>query len=75
MPNRDAANISLNLLKAAQGEGITVGPILLGAAKPVHILVRRRDGSPFRQYLSALAVAQAATGRRFVAGLRDLVVA
>jgi malate dehydrogenase (oxaloacetate-decarboxylating)(NADP+) len=38
MPNRDAANISLNLLKAAQGDGITVGPILLGAARPVHIL-------------------------------------
>lgn len=38
MPNLDAANISFNLLKAASGEGITVGPILLGAAKPVHII-------------------------------------
>ena len=38
MPNLDAANIAFNLLKAANGDGITVGPILLGAAKPVHIL-------------------------------------
>ena len=38
MPNLDAANIAFNLLKIAAGEGITIGPILLGAAKPVHIL-------------------------------------
>jgi malate dehydrogenase (oxaloacetate-decarboxylating)(NADP+) len=38
MPNVDAANIAFNLLKETNGEGITVGPILLGAAKPVHIL-------------------------------------
>jgi malate dehydrogenase (oxaloacetate-decarboxylating)(NADP+) len=38
MPNVDAANISYNLLKIAAGNGITVGPILLGAASPVHIL-------------------------------------
>ena len=38
MPNLDAANIAYNLLKTASGEGITVGPILLGAAKPLHIL-------------------------------------
>jgi malate dehydrogenase (oxaloacetate-decarboxylating)(NADP+) len=38
MPNLDAANIAFNLLKTTAGEGITVGPILLGAAKPVHIL-------------------------------------
>jgi malate dehydrogenase (oxaloacetate-decarboxylating)(NADP+) len=38
MPNLDAANISYNLLKVAAGNGITVGPILLGAAKPVHII-------------------------------------
>ena len=35
---RDAANITFNLLKTVSGDGITVGPILLGAAKPVHIL-------------------------------------
>ena len=38
MPNVDAANISYNLLRIAAGGGITVGGILLGAAKPVHIL-------------------------------------
>jgi malate dehydrogenase (oxaloacetate-decarboxylating)(NADP+) len=38
MPTLDAANISFNLLKTAAGAGITIGPILLGAAKPVHIL-------------------------------------
>ena len=37
-PTLDAANIAFNLLKTASGEGMTVGPILLGAAKPVHIL-------------------------------------
>jgi malate dehydrogenase (oxaloacetate-decarboxylating)(NADP+) len=38
MPDIDAANISYNLLKTAAGGGIAVGPVLLGAAKPVHIL-------------------------------------
>ncbi|MFN8754522.1 MAG: NADP-dependent malic enzyme [Burkholderiales bacterium] len=38
MPTLDAANISFNLLKTAAGGGITIGPILLGAAKPVHIV-------------------------------------
>ncbi len=37
-PNIDAANISYNLLKSAAGNGIAVGPILLGSDKPVHIL-------------------------------------
>jgi malate dehydrogenase (oxaloacetate-decarboxylating)(NADP+) len=38
MPTLDAANISFNLLKIASSENVTVGPILLGAARPVHIL-------------------------------------
>ena len=38
MPNLDAANISFNLIKATVGDGITVGPMLLGAARPAHIL-------------------------------------
>src|SRR5262249_42144244 len=37
MPTLDAANISFNLLKVTGGSGITVGPILLGAARPVHV--------------------------------------
>jgi malate dehydrogenase (oxaloacetate-decarboxylating)(NADP+) len=38
MPTLDAANISFNMLKMVAGGGVTVGPILLGLAKPVHIL-------------------------------------
>ena len=38
MPNIDAANIAYNLLKTTAGGNIAVGPMLLGAAKPVHIL-------------------------------------
>ncbi len=38
MPTLDAANISFNLLKTAAGDGITIGPVLLGTAKPVHII-------------------------------------
>ncbi|MCL4799543.1 MAG: NADP-dependent malic enzyme [Burkholderiales bacterium] len=38
MPTLEAANISFNLLKTAAGDGVTVGPILLGAAAPAHIL-------------------------------------
>ena len=62
MPSVDAANISYNLLKIAAGNGITVGPILLGTAKPVHILepavsVRRIVN------MTALAVVDAQTQR------------
>jgi malate dehydrogenase (oxaloacetate-decarboxylating)(NADP+) len=38
MPTLDAANIAFNLLKTAAGDGITVGPILLGCAGSVHIM-------------------------------------
>ena len=38
MPTLDAANIAFNLLKTASGGGITIGPILLGSAMPVHIV-------------------------------------
>jgi malate dehydrogenase (oxaloacetate-decarboxylating)(NADP+) len=38
LPNIDAANIAYNLLKTAAGGNIAVGPVLLGASKPVHIL-------------------------------------
>ena len=38
MPNIDAANISYNLLKTAAGGNIAIGPVLLGANKPMHIL-------------------------------------
>lgn len=38
MPTLDAANITFNVLKMAAGNGITIGPMLLGAAKPIGIL-------------------------------------
>jgi len=38
MPNIDAANITFHIMRAL-GDGITVGPLLLGAAQPVHIMV------------------------------------
>ncbi|OGA20977.1 MAG: hypothetical protein A3H34_02695 [Betaproteobacteria bacterium RIFCSPLOWO2_02_FULL_67_19] len=38
MPTLDAANIAFNLLKTTAGDGVTIGPILLGAARAVHIL-------------------------------------
>jgi malate dehydrogenase (oxaloacetate-decarboxylating)(NADP+) len=38
MPTIDAANIAFNLLKVASGDNVTLGPILLGVARPVHIL-------------------------------------
>ncbi len=62
MPTLDAANIAFNLLKTAAGDGITVGPILLGAAKAVHIVtstatVRRLVN------MTALAVVDAGAAR------------
>ena len=59
MPNIEAANISYNLLRVAAGNGITVGGILMGAAKPVHILT---PSATVRRIvnLTALAVADAA---------------
>ena len=40
MPNLDAANITLSCLRVVAGQGVTVGPILLGVAQPVHILAQ-----------------------------------
>ena len=39
MPNLDAANITFSCLRVVASQGVTVGPILLGAAKPAHILM------------------------------------
>ena len=54
MPNVDAANISYNLLRVAAGSGITVGGILLGAARPVHILT---PSSTVRRIVNMTALA------------------
>ncbi|MDR2689817.1 MAG: NADP-dependent malic enzyme [Azoarcus sp.] len=59
MPNLDAANISFNLLRSANGGVVSIGPILLGAAKPVHILT---SSASVRRLvnITALAVVDAA---------------
>ncbi len=61
-PTLDAANIAFNLLKNAAGSGMTVGPILLGAAKPVHILT---PSATVRRIvnMTALTVVDANAGR------------
>ena len=56
MPNLDAANISFNLLKMIAGDGITIGPVLLGAAKSVHIMTPSATVRRIVE-MSALAVA------------------
>jgi malate dehydrogenase (oxaloacetate-decarboxylating)(NADP+) len=62
LPNIDAANISYNLLKTAAGGGIAIGPVLLGAAKPVHILT---PSATVRRIINmtAMAVADANAAR------------
>ena len=56
MPNLDAANIAFNLLKMVAGEGATIGPVLLGAAKSVHVLTSTATVRRIVN-MSALAVA------------------
>ncbi|MCX7070728.1 MAG: NADP-dependent malic enzyme [Gammaproteobacteria bacterium] len=62
MPNIDAANIAYNLLKTAAGNNVAVGPILLGCARPVHILT---PSTTVRRIvnMTALTVAEASVGR------------
>jgi malate dehydrogenase (oxaloacetate-decarboxylating)(NADP+) len=59
MPNLDAANIAYNLLRVAAGGGITVGPILLGAARSAHILTQTATVRGILN-MAALAVVDAA---------------
>ena len=58
-PNLDAGNIAYNLLRVAAGGGVTVGPILLGAAKPAHILTETATVRGILN-MTALAVVDAA---------------
>jgi malate dehydrogenase (oxaloacetate-decarboxylating)(NADP+) len=62
LPNIDAANIAYNLLKTAAGGGIAIGPVLLGAAKPVHILTASATVRRIVN-MTALTVADAEHGR------------
>jgi malate dehydrogenase (oxaloacetate-decarboxylating)(NADP+) len=62
LPNIDAANIAYNLLKTAAGGGIAIGPVLLGADKPVHVLT---SSTTVRRIvnMTALTVADSEAGR------------
>lgn len=59
MPNLDSANIAFTALKAL-GNGVSVGPILLGAAKPVHVLNRTVTARGIAN-MSAFAMVEAQT--------------
>jgi len=62
LPNIDAANILFNVLKMTGGQGVTVGPVLLGAARPAHVLT---PSATVRRVvnMTALAVADVAAER------------
>jgi len=62
LPNIDAANICYNLLKTAAGGNIAIGPVLLGAGKPVHILTASTTVRRIVN-MTALTVADANVGR------------
>jgi len=62
-PNVDAANIAYNLLKTAAGGGIAIGPMLLGVAKPVHILTASATVRRIVN-MTALTVTEANVGSR-----------
>ncbi|KAI3589197.1 NADP-dependent malic enzyme [Cupriavidus sp. U2] len=59
LPNIDAANISYNFLKAAAGNNVAIGPILLGAAKPVHVLT---ESATVRRIVNVTALLVAEAG-------------
>ena len=60
-PTLDAANIAFNLLKVAAAGGVTVGPILLGAAKPVHVLT---SSATVRRIINMTALTVVEAGNR-----------
>ena len=68
MPTLDAANIAFNLLKSAAGGGVTLGPVLLGVAAPVHILT---PSATVRRIvnMTALTVVDATAGQQRQAAL------
>ena len=62
-PNLDAANILFNVLKITVGQGLTIGPMLLGTAAPAHVLTPSATARRIVN-MSALAVAEAAAHRK-----------
>jgi malate dehydrogenase (oxaloacetate-decarboxylating)(NADP+) len=67
MPNLDAASITFNALKIVAGSGVTVGPVLLGSARPAHILTPM---SSVRRIvnMTALTAVHATNARQLVTG-------
>jgi malate dehydrogenase (oxaloacetate-decarboxylating)(NADP+) len=63
MPTLDAANIAFNLLKASAGGGITIGPVLLGANAPIHIVTHSATVRRLVN-MTALTVVDANAARR-----------
>lgn len=63
MPNLDTANTAFNPRKAAGGDGVTVGRILIGTARPVHILTPTATVRPLVM-MTVLAVVDAAHSER-----------
>jgi len=61
LPNLDSANILFNVLKVTGGQGVTVGPMLLGAAAPVHILT---PSATVRRVVNMTALSVADAGAR-----------
>ena len=59
VPNLDSANILFNGLKMTGGQGVTVGPIPLGAARPAHILT---PSATVRRVLNMTALSVAHAG-------------
>jgi malate dehydrogenase (oxaloacetate-decarboxylating)(NADP+) len=60
-PNLDSANILFNVLKMTGGHGITVGPMLLGARAPVHVLT---PSATVRRVVNMMALAAANAAAR-----------
>jgi malate dehydrogenase (oxaloacetate-decarboxylating)(NADP+) len=67
MPNIDAANITYNVLRVTAGGGVTVGGLLLGAARPVHVMT---PSSTVRRIVNMTAVAVADAGAERGRGIR-----
>jgi len=66
MPTLDAAHIALNLLRSL-GEGLSVGPVLVGVAQPAHILAPTASVRGILN-MSAIAVVEAQAARAATAG-------
>jgi malate dehydrogenase (oxaloacetate-decarboxylating)(NADP+) len=65
MPTLDAANIAFNLIKTAVSDGLTVGPMLLGAARPAHILT---PTATVRRIVNVAALLSVEAQQKFVKG-------